>query len=249
MPFNRLRHAARSLVALGWGIDMAFADARLVTQAEVQKLPGVRWYPMPGAWRDEGMLRVPIVHAGQQESTLRDLKQCHEAATARIEHGKPLHTAKKPRVYEHVFYASAERPLGRPWRVFELRNTDGSRFRYPHRKLIHIAGMVRHLAKETMTKDPPHGVAPNWPETYVAGHAEADSNDHHQLSYLPLPSVGHQHADPGVRRVMIAAPVGDDVLLDHVARHLVGQGTQAASRRQIRWRRAANACADATADP
>jgi len=223
VPFDRIRDAARSLVVLGWGVDMAFGDAKLATDAEIQKLPGVRWYPKRGARREEGMLRVPILDADGLESTLRDLKHCYETAVARIEHGKPLHTVDEPRVYEQVFYASDERPLGRPWRAIELRNTDGSRFRYPHRKLIHIAGMVRHLAKEAMMKDPPHGMAQTWVETYVAGHAEADSKVHRQLSYLPLPSVGHGHTDPSVRRAMIAAPVGDDAWLDHVVRRLAGQ--------------------------
>jgi len=110
----------------------------------------------------------------------------------------------------------------RPWRVFELRNTDGSRFRYPHRRLIHIAGMVRHLAVAAMQKDPPEGVAESWVEAYVAGHSRA-SSDHRQFSYLPLPSAGHDHTDPGVRRVMIAAPVGDDAWLDHLVRRLAGE--------------------------
>ncbi|MBM3840267.1 MAG: hypothetical protein FJ398_20335 [Verrucomicrobia bacterium] len=102
--------------------------------------------------RDDGMLRVPVLDAEQQESTLKDLQHCYETAVARIEHGKPLHTVQEPRVYEKVFYASAERPLGRPWRVFELRNTDGSRFGYSHGKLIqpstayenHLSRLLRY---------------------------------------------------------------------------------------------------------
>jgi len=72
---------------------------------------------------------------------------------------------------------------------------------------------------------PPPGIAnpDQWVETYIAGHKPNGSQEHHQLAYLPLPSVGHAHVDPGVRRVMIAAPVGDDVWLKHVARRLAGQ--------------------------
>jgi CRISPR-associated protein Csb2 len=224
VPLDRIRDASRSLVALGWGVDMAFADAKLVTDADIQKLAGVRWHPKHGMWRNEGMLRVPTVSAELQECTLSNLMHCHQTATARIEHGQPLHNADNPRVYEQVFYTSAEGPLvGRPWRVFELRNTDGSRFRYPHRKLLHIAGMVRHLAIAAMEKDPPRDVAGDWVETYVAGHAKTGFKYHRQLSFLPLPSVGHEYTDPGVRRVIVAAPVGDDAWLDHVVRRLAGQ--------------------------
>jgi CRISPR-associated protein Csb2 len=70
---------------------------------------------------------------------------------------------------------------------------------------------------------PPTGVGSEWVETYIAGHAAADSVEHRQLSYVPLPSVGHIHTDPGVRRVMIVGPAGDDAWLDHVARHLAGR--------------------------
>jgi CRISPR-associated protein Csb2 len=120
-----------------------------------------------------------------------------------------------------VDFRNQDEPAARPWRVFELRNTDGSRFRYPQRRLIHIAGMVRHLAIAAMKNDPPKGVAENWVEAYVAGHA-GGSSDHRQFSYLPLPSTGRDHTDPGVRRVMIAAPVGDDAWLDHLVRRLAG---------------------------
>jgi CRISPR-associated protein Csb2 len=43
-----------------------------------------------------------------------------------------------------------------------------------------------------------------------------------QFSYIPLQSIGANHTDPGVRRVMIVAPIGDDAWLEHLARHLDG---------------------------
>jgi len=44
---------------------------------------------------------------------------------------------------------------------------------------------------------------------------------------VPLPSVGHAHSDPGVRRVMIVAPIGDDEFLEHLARHIDGRQLEA----------------------
>ncbi|MBV8453541.1 MAG: type I-U CRISPR-associated protein Cas5/Cas6, partial [Deltaproteobacteria bacterium] len=155
MPFEHIRDVARSLVALGWGVDMAFADARVVDESDLEREPGVRWHPTQDVWRDYGMLRVPTGKQDIGASTLLDLKDCYESWIARVEHGKPLHAAKEPNVYDEVFYASAERPIGHPYRVFELRDSSGDLFRYPHRKLIHIAGMVRHLAVALMKKDPP----------------------------------------------------------------------------------------------
>ena len=72
MPFERIRDSARSLVALGWGVDMAFADARVVDESDLRGVSGVRWYPKQHAWRDYGMLRVPIGKLDVGPSTLID---------------------------------------------------------------------------------------------------------------------------------------------------------------------------------
>jgi CRISPR-associated protein Csb2 len=210
---EQLTKAARSITHLGWGVDMAVGDAKVLTSAESAELPGVRW--MPSTYGGTP-LRAP------KAGTLDDLIRKHKDFLGRVS-SDGFRPVPPLRVFDIVRYRRQDEPLCRPYRVFELRNLDGSRFRYPHRRLMHIAGMVRHLAIEAMKHNPPAGVDQDWVETYVAGHHGANANHHRQLSYLPLPSVGHPHADPGVRRVMIAAPVGDDTWLHHVARRLAGQ--------------------------
>jgi CRISPR-associated protein Csb2 len=213
-PFLKvLTAAARSITHLGWGIDMAAGDASILTAEQVAQLQGVRWRPTATGGAP---LRTPSA------GTLDDLILKHTSFLSRVRVDgfcpvPPL------RVFDVVRYRSQDEPAQRPHRVFELRNIDGSRCRYPHRKLIQIAGMVRHLAIKAMKASPPTGLGSEWVETYVAGHASEDALEHRQLSYLPLPSVGHQYTDPGVRRIMIVAPLGDDAWLDHVARHLAGQ--------------------------
>lgn len=215
--------AARYLTCLGWGIDMAYADGQLIDSDQISRLPGVRWYPRMNVMRDDGLLRVPAFGRETHDSSLCDLKRAHQSALARIEHGKPLNTVEKPTVFDRVFYESKERLLQRPYVVFELRRDDGAFLSYPQDRLIHIAGMVRHLAIEAMRNSPPEGVDNDWVKTYVAGHARTDAAEHRQFSYLPMPSIGHAHTDPSVRRVMIAAPPGDDRLLQHLAMQLKGQ--------------------------
>jgi CRISPR-associated protein Csb2 len=204
--------AARSITHVGWGRDMAVGDASVISVKEAGQLSGVRWHLVASGGTP---LRV------HRSGTLDDLARRHADFLNRV-----TDTGFRPvaplRVFDVVGYRRQDEPSGRPWRVFELRNTDGSRFRYSHRRLVHIAGMVRHLALATMEKDPPKAVAKGWVEAYVAGHAGA-SSDHRQFSYLPLPSAGHDYTDPGVRRVMIAAPVGDEAWLDHLARSLAGE--------------------------
>lgn len=228
-PIDRIRDAARSLTCLGWGIDMAFADARTVSQSDAELLPGIRWYPKEDVRRSGGTLRVPTVDAEYQECTLSDLRRCHQTAIERIEHGKPLHTVEKPRVFKQVFYASTERPIPRPYEIFKLCDNDNDRIAHPQRQLIHLAGMVRHLAIEQMEFDPPAGVEDGWVRRYVAGHQDAEDKKagkpHMQFSYLPLPSIrqiSEIPTDPSVRLVMIAAPVGHEDFLTHLAKRLDG---------------------------
>ena len=85
--------------------------------------------------------------------------------------------------------------------------------------------MVRHLAIKMMEDSPPEGIGnpADWVRTYVAGHRDAGAESHRQFSYLPLPSIGHAHTDPDLRRAMIAAPHGDDRVLRHLAMLLDGQ--------------------------
>jgi len=230
-PTAGIERAARSLTTLGWGIDMAFADARQATVAEIAELKGIRWYPKKGADSFRGTLRVPTYDAGGVECTLSDLRHCHSTFMNRIERGEPLKTVDKPRVFDRVLYTGVGRPVGRPYRLLRIECDDEvKRFSYPQSRLVHIAGMVKHIAIETMKRNPPRdlrGRTPDeWVDSYVAGHQSIENKDagtpHTQFSYIPLQSIGNPNTDPGVRRVMIIAPIGDDAWLEHLARHLDG---------------------------
>ena len=209
--------AARCLICLGWGIDMAFAEAQLITEEAISKISGIRWVPKPVVFRDEGMLRVP------KDQSLNDLFGAHQSALGRIGPGGILKSVQKPQVFDTVCYTSTVRPLGRPCQLFALRDTSGDFSREPQAKLIHIAGMVRHAAIAAMKAYPPPGLdnPTAWLETFVAGHRNGNEN-HQQFSYVPLPSIGHPHADCNIRRVMIVAPFGQESNLLHLAEQLNG---------------------------
>jgi CRISPR-associated protein Csb2 len=49
-------------------------------------------------------------------------------------------------------------------------------------------------------------------EVYVAGHVNGAKHTPPRFSYLPLPTVGHEHADGMIRRALIAEPFGGDGL-------------------------------------
>jgi CRISPR-associated protein Csb2 len=211
--------AARLITSLGWGIDMAYGDGQILEDKEIAQLNGVRWYPRPDTIREDGLLRVP------KGGSMADLRSAHLSALSRIEHGKPLRTVEKPQVFDRVFYASTERPIGRPHTVFALRDERDDSYSYPQAKLIHIAGMVRSASIKAMEAFPPRGLedAAGWVESFVAGHRSAGKGDHRQFSYVPLPSIGSEHADAMIRRLMIVAPFGCEAELCHLAAQLDGE--------------------------
>jgi len=196
--------ATQFLTCLGWGIDMAYGDAGIVDSKQINALPGIRWIPKPGVSREKGLLRVPM------EGSLMDLSNAHKSALNRIEHGQPLRTVDKPKVFDRVFYASTEQPLGSPYALFSLRTISDDAYRHPHAKLMHVAGMARCAAIKAMKEYPPEGIAnpEEWVKSFVRGRRPEGGTDHKQFSYVPLPS--------------IVAPFECEAELDHLAGQLDG---------------------------
>lgn len=208
--------AARSMTHLGWGVDMVVANAAVVSDPGEQ---GERWRPVD----DDApvVLRVPI------EGTLDDLSAKHAAFLNRITRDdrgeESFQPVPPPRMFRSVGYRRADDPVRRPFAVFQMRRDDGSFFAYPQERFVHIAGMVRHLAIQLMKSHPPEEKGADWVDAFVAGHGEGAVGALPRFSYLPLPSIGHKHVDPSVRRILIVAPPGDKRLLDHLIARLTGE--------------------------
>jgi CRISPR-associated protein Csb2 len=235
-----IRPSVRAITHLGWGIDHVVADATLIDRDSSQ-LTGERWRPSVRAGR---RLRVHC------NGSLDALMKRHVQFLNRLQGGwtpvSPLSA------FDQVRYRRETDPLPHPHAVFKLVDGNDDTVAYSHAKLIHIAGMVRHLAiravssKRLLEKlypehdqprslfrdgNPPRDLRgrewDGWVDQYVAGHLprgdESDGRSHAQFSYVPLPSTGHAHTDPAVRRVMIVVPLGDEAWLDHLAECLDGQ--------------------------
>lgn len=240
LPLEALGDAVGRVVALGWGIDLAVAQARVLNADAT--LAGHLWRPQDAA----GGKTLRVAVAG----TLDALIKRHGRFLKRVD-AEGFHPVPPITAMGHVHYRSADAPPARPFRVFELRKPDGKSLAYPPQKLIHLAGMLRHLAIRSTASDkvfselypgedreraftdseaPPftedaHGWpdADAWVRQYVAGHRDPDAPQHRQLSYLPLPSIGHRHTNPAVRRVMIAGQPGNDAMIQWIANRLAGQ--------------------------
>jgi CRISPR-associated protein Csb2 len=214
---NDIRPCVRSISSLGWGIDFVAADATLLPESPLPLSTGHRWQPVTN-----GRHRLRVHRKG----SLQSLRHRHDHFLRRLSDGQ-FNAVPPFTTVDVVSYSRDSDPVASPHAIFKLFDDDGDTYRYPHAKLVKIAGMVRHLAIEAMKRNPPRvDDSASWVEQYVAGHKSHADNaaglPHRQLSYIPLPSVGHPHTDPSVRRVMIVAPVGDAELLEHVAMQLDG---------------------------
>lgn len=79
---------------------------------------------------------------------------------------------------------------------------------YSLSKTLEVAALLRHAtlaAAQNSSQVFPGGI-----EQFVAGHIRGREATVPRFAYLPLPSIGHQYTDPGIRRAIIAEPIGGD---------------------------------------
>lgn len=206
--------AARCIVALGWGIDAAVGDARLVDAEQVTALgggAGERWVPgrngLPG-------LRLPV------PGTLDALVTRYAAFLVRLK-DEVFRPVPPLREFTTAAYHRAKDMPDRPFAAFVLRplNKDSGYASFRLERAACVAAMLRHAACEAARGDlDPAGWRTNeWSLRFVAGHGpegapkrRASDDAHPRFSYLPLPSIGHAHAGGLIRRAIIAEPFGGD---------------------------------------
>ncbi len=208
--------AARCIVALGWGIDAAVGDARLVDAEQAAALAGnggERWVPGRGGGGSSG-LRLPV------SGTLDALITRHAAFLDRLK-DDVFRSVPPLREFTTTAYGRAADISPRPFAAFILRplDKDSGYAAFPATRAVCVAAMLRHATCEAAKGDlDPSGWRTNeWSLRFVAGHGPEGSpkrrtkdDSHPRFSYLPLPSIGHRHADGLIRRVIIAEPFGGD---------------------------------------
>jgi CRISPR-associated protein Csb2 len=190
---ERISRSARHLTALGWGIDLAIADARVIDTAAVIGLIGTQWKPLATDVMARHTMRVPTA------GSLTRLEHVYESFLNRLSDG-----VSRPPLpfnnYNTVAYWPSDAPPARQVAVFKLVDRNNEPDRYNHAQLIHVAAWVRHAAIELCRTNPRLRDL----SELVSGHGDRSQSAYRQLSYLPLLSIGHTYTDPDIRRVMIA---------------------------------------------
>jgi CRISPR-associated protein Csb2 len=215
-----LRDAIRRIRAFGWGIDLAIGHG--VIQERLPQPSESRLHFFPREHPNASGIEIRVPRVGSMDS----LMECFRQYLGRFESSDSTFLESSVPLYEPWPYTGG---IPRPHAIFKLLDDNEDTFSYPHARLIHIAGMVRHVAIERMKKDPPPWIEDpaEWVNRVVRGKRDAASADEHrQFSYVPLPSIGHEHADALIRNVMIVAPLGMERELAYLAQRLSGEALQ-----------------------
>lgn len=217
---EQLAGAARSVVALGWGIDRVVGNGRIVGREEMEQLLGQRWRPVEDA--SAAGYRVPWV------GTLANLVDQHEQFLQRVSLESRRAAPVPPlTVFRVVGYRRATEPATRPFAAFSILRPDAGGFRpfAVSRWAVAVAGMVRHAVARAAD-------AAGWERTrinrFVHGHT-ADGTDRahgdgadERFAYVPLPSIT-PHKVEMIRRVLVVGPVGATAEIAWVRQALAGR--------------------------
>jgi CRISPR-associated protein Csb2 len=199
--------AVRSIMHVGWGVDLVVADAAVLDEADTAKLPGERWQPVTDGTGTP--LRTP------RTDTLEDLNRRHHAFLNRVTSNGGFAPVPPLTVFGITDYRSGSEAPRFPCAVFVLRKPDDSGFRAfdAARRGLHVAGMFRHAARR-----PEIARSIGWSEEaarrIILGHAETPGTQHQpvegaRIAFLPLPSIemreGKQRVVGNIRRVLVTA--------------------------------------------
>ena len=143
------------------------------------------WCPKPGSGDD--------LEEGYQQT-------CNRSTT--------LDFTWRPTVRKRVRYVCDASVISRPWTAFSLvRLTDDRTVAWDGIRQIEIAAMARHAVSELFEKE---GFPDSWRRIFVQGHGDTKEQKDIRLSYVPLPTIGHEHVDGEIRRLLVVGPPGGD---------------------------------------
>jgi CRISPR-associated protein Csb2 len=194
-PFEVCR-LARQMLALGWGIDVAAGNGE-VLKSETP-LPVGKHYS-----RSDGKSKIAL--KSPAPGFLSDLENSYAAFRQRTQ-GVAVSADTRPKAYSLVPYRLVDDSPQRMFVAFDLRDDKGKWCAFPWENGMLIASWMRHQARKRFQIE---GGNPKFIDTYVSGH-QSKGQENSRLSYVPLPSIGHEHADGKHRRALIVMPFNDD---------------------------------------
>jgi CRISPR-associated protein Csb2 len=206
---QRICAIAEQLYQLGRGVDMACASSEIldssVAEARVAALDGPVHRPSDGG--NGTLLAVPLV--GSLESltkryretrarfqTIYESRQNRKEPDRKVVAGQIFAQARKPR-FRQVAYDSP--PVRR---LFDLV---GERTPWRLDRVVELTERVRDAAVQKLKEKLPHETDKIY-NTIVGRRGAGEADKAARVRITPLPSIGHQHADHAIRRILVEIP-------------------------------------------
>lgn len=189
---QQVLNMARNILALGWGIDVVVGNGEVLPE---------------GAALPTGLHHVPSENGTGTKlecpthESLKDVETAYAAFKQRMS-GPAVNADVRAKTWRRVPYQVAGELPERLFASFDLHDEQGEwkSFRWEDGMLV--SAWLRHAAKQRF------GIE-GWKDedinTYICGHTKK-GNENRRLSYVPLPSIGHEHTDGRHRRAMIVLP-------------------------------------------
>jgi CRISPR-associated protein Csb2 len=213
---------ADDLYQLGRGVDMAWANAEVlddeaVAEAKLIEYQGVIYRPSEGEDSSGG-----TVLACPEDGSLKSLEGRYKAGAQRFRHVQVGRTTKtefanapKPR-FRSVAYNSPPTQL-----LFDLRRTTDTGSPFAPWPLKNAAGLVLKLRDGAADKfknlNRPVPFDEGTVGKVLVGRDATEADKALRVRIMPLPSIGHPHADRGIRRVLVEVPADCPIRADDVA--------------------------------
>ena len=197
---------AALLCQLGRGIDMAWAQGQVVDQEQAQALLEAH----PGALRIPGGAgKVPTPHCG----TLQSLLERHRRNRTRLitegagRKQRQLFSQPPPASFARTGY---DTPLRRMH--FELRSPNGGFAAQPLDSALPLITSLRDAAANRLMNSMPKDAT--LVEKVIIGRNAGSADLARRIRILPIPSVGAEHTDPSIRRILVEVPPECPLRLD-----------------------------------
>jgi CRISPR-associated protein Csb2 len=201
---NVVVSAAENLYQFGRGVDMAWAVGDVIDDASVERLlaehRGIVYRPEPGA-RGAGL-------ACPMPGSLASLRQRYGATRLRpdsVGRSAVLFVNAPKACFQNVVYACARHRV-----VYELRDPheDVRTAPWQARRAGRLVCAVRDSAAGRLRGGLPSSEDATIERTLIG--RKADGNDasspENRVRIVPLPSVGVEHADGAIRRILVEVP-------------------------------------------
>ena len=193
---KRICAIANSLYQLGRGIDMAAATGTIMSAEQAHALlaahPGTTRTPTPAVGGN-----VPVATQGTLASLMERRQRARERLT-QSDAGKLLFTQPPRAVFRHIGYDTPARRLH-----FEVRN-QGAFAPYPLSSAATFTVGLRDAVAEKLRRGLPARAAEI--DRLVVGRGAGPRDIAQRIRITPVPSIGMEHTDPSIRRVMVEVP-------------------------------------------